>query len=74
MAMKPAGKPGFEGEEGSQIHRIRITLTSKSVKSLEKGEVLQRSKSACDLAAAVTEALACLQSVQTWSGVLRTRG
>lgn len=36
-AMKPAaGKPGLE-EEGSQIHRIRITLTSRNVKNLEKG-------------------------------------
>ncbi|KAL3151431.1 40S ribosomal protein S20 [Trebouxia sp. C0009 RCD-2024] len=35
-AMKPAaGKPGLE-EEGSQIHRIRITLTSRNVKNLEK--------------------------------------
>ena len=39
-AMKPAaGKPGLE-EEGSQIHRIRITLTSRNVKNLEKGVVL----------------------------------
>jgi len=36
-AIKPAaGKPGLE-EEGSQIHRIRITLTSRNVKNLEKG-------------------------------------
>ena len=39
-AIKPAaGKPGLE-EEGSQIHRIRITLTSRNVKNLEKGETL----------------------------------
>ena len=36
-AMKPAGKPGQE-EDVSQIHRIRITLTSRNVKNLEKGE------------------------------------
>ena len=36
-AIKPAaGKPGLE-EGGSQIHRIRITLTSRNVKNLEKG-------------------------------------
>jgi small subunit ribosomal protein S20e len=35
-AVKPAaGKPGLE-EEQLQIHRIRITLTSKNVKNLEK--------------------------------------
>ncbi len=34
---KPAvGKPGLE-EEAPQVHRIRITLTSKHVKNLEKG-------------------------------------
>lgn len=38
MATKPAaGKPGLE-EELPQVHRIRITLTSKNVKALEKGE------------------------------------
>jgi len=36
MATKPAAKPGLE-EEVQQVHRIRITLTSKDVKSLEKG-------------------------------------
>lgn len=36
-ALKPgAGKPGVE--EGEPVHRIRITLTSKNVKNLEKGE------------------------------------
>ena len=36
--MKPAaGKPGLE-EEGAGVHRIRITLTSRNVRSLEKGE------------------------------------
>lgn len=40
-AVKPAaGKPGLE-EEGGQIHRIRITLTSRNVKNLEKGTLLQ---------------------------------
>ena len=39
-AVKPAaGKPGLE-EEGGQIHRIRITLTSRNVKNLEKGKLL----------------------------------
>eukprot|EP00798_Chlamydomonas_sp_ICE-L_P014913 gene14913-20965_t len=35
MASKPATKTGVE-EEGPQVHRIRITLTSKNVKNLEK--------------------------------------
>ncbi len=35
--VKPgAGKPGAE-EDAPQEHRIRITLTSKNVKNLEKG-------------------------------------
>jgi small subunit ribosomal protein S20e len=38
-ATKPAaGKPGLEESE-VQTHRIRITLTSRNVKSLEKGEL-----------------------------------
>lgn len=36
MAMKPLGKPGLE-DDSSPIHRIRITLTSRNVKNLEKG-------------------------------------
>jgi hypothetical protein len=36
-ATKPAGKPGLE-EDLPQVHRIRITLTSRNVKNLEKGE------------------------------------
>ena len=36
MAMKPVGKPGLE-DDSSPIHRIRITLTSRNVKNLEKG-------------------------------------
>jgi hypothetical protein len=36
MAMKP-GKVGVE-EAIETVHRIRITLSSKSVKNLEKGE------------------------------------
>ena len=36
MAMKPHGKPGLE-DDSSPIHRIRITLTSRNVKNLEKG-------------------------------------
>ena len=44
MATKPvAGKEGVEAE-GPAVHRIRITLTSKNVKNLEKGEKsIQRS-------------------------------
>ena len=34
-AMKPT-KPGLE-ESQEQIHKIRITLSSKNVKNLEKG-------------------------------------
>jgi hypothetical protein len=34
--MQKAQKTGAEGEE-QRLHRIRITLTSKDVKSLEKG-------------------------------------
>lgn len=34
-AMKPT-KPGLE-EPHEQIHKIRITLSSKNVKNLEKG-------------------------------------
>ncbi|KAG2484080.1 hypothetical protein HYH03_017099 [Edaphochlamys debaryana] len=41
MAMKQgyegAAKAGAEGEAGSPVHRIRITLTSKDVRALEKG-------------------------------------
>lgn len=32
------GKAGFE-ETQEQIHKIRITLSSKNVKNLEKGEI-----------------------------------
>lgn len=39
-ATKPAGKPGLE-EDLPQFHRIRITLTSRNVKNLEKGEHLE---------------------------------
>ncbi|KAL4418892.1 hypothetical protein ABPG77_002635 [Micractinium sp. CCAP 211/92] len=35
-AIKPAQKPGVEEAEAAPIHRIRITLTSKNVKALEK--------------------------------------
>lgn len=38
MATKPVSKPGMEEADAPQVHRIRITLTSKNVKSLEKGE------------------------------------
>ncbi len=36
-ALKAVGKPGQE-EDVAQVHRIRITLTSRNVKNLEKGE------------------------------------
>jgi len=29
-------KAGYEGESGGEMHRIRITLTSRNVKALEK--------------------------------------
>jgi hypothetical protein len=35
MATKPVQKDGLE--EAPAVHRIRITLTSKNVKNLEKG-------------------------------------
>ncbi|EFN56903.1 hypothetical protein CHLNCDRAFT_22032 [Chlorella variabilis] len=35
-AIKPTQKPGVEEAEAAPIHRIRITLTSKNVKNLEK--------------------------------------
>lgn len=35
---KPVEKAGLEGQ-GAALHRIRITLTSKNVKNLEKGEL-----------------------------------
>lgn len=38
-ALKAGGKPGQE-EDVAQVHRIRITLTSRNVKNLEKGEQL----------------------------------
>lgn len=37
MATKLASKVGVE-EDAPQVHRIRITLTSKNVKNLEKGK------------------------------------
>lgn len=35
-AMKPVAKQGVEEADAPQIHRIRITLTSRNVKNLEK--------------------------------------
>lgn len=35
-AVKPVVKPGYE-ETQEPLHKIRITLSSKSVKNLEKG-------------------------------------
>lgn len=34
--MKPMAKPGLEEGEAAPIHRIRITLTSRNVRNLEK--------------------------------------
>lgn len=39
-AVKPATKPGYE-ESQEPIHKIRITLSSKNVKNLEKGTSFQ---------------------------------
>merc|ERR1712176_164728 len=36
MATAMKGKPGFEEEASASIHKIRITLTSRHVKNLEK--------------------------------------
>lgn len=38
MATKPEGK--IVDEAQAQVHRIRVTLNSPSVKSLEKGTLL----------------------------------
>ncbi len=46
MAMKPVGKPGLE-DDSSPIHRIRITLTSRNVKNLEKGASARRHAAGC---------------------------
>uniref|UniRef100_A0A7S0WYF4 Small ribosomal subunit protein uS10 domain-containing protein n=1 Tax=Chlamydomonas leiostraca TaxID=1034604 RepID=A0A7S0WYF4_9CHLO len=45
MASKIAGKAGVE-EDAPQVHRIRITLTSKNVKNLEKvcGDLIKGAK------------------------------
>ena len=32
------GKPGFEEQTAAPMHKIRITLTSRNVKNLEKGK------------------------------------
>lgn len=39
-AAKPAeiAKPGFEEQTTAPVHKIRITLTSRNVKNLEKGD------------------------------------
>lgn len=48
MATKPAAKPGMEDGEGAHVHRICITLTSKNVKSLEKGACQPRALPAAE--------------------------
>jgi small subunit ribosomal protein S20e len=42
----PLKKAGYEGTEEAKIHRIRITLTSKNVRSLEKvcGDLVKGAK------------------------------
>ena len=50
-ALKAVGKPGQE-EDVAQVHRIRITLTSRNVKNLEKGAQLLPLLLALTLAAA----------------------
>ncbi|RUP46474.1 40S ribosomal protein S20 [Jimgerdemannia flammicorona] len=46
MAYVAKGKLGFEEQAEAKIHRIRITLTSRNVKNLEKvcGDLIQRAK------------------------------
>jgi small subunit ribosomal protein S20e len=46
MAYVAKGKPGYEEAVEAKIHRIRITLTSRNVKNLEKvcSDLINRSK------------------------------
>ncbi|KAI8080213.1 40S ribosomal protein S20 [Gilbertella persicaria] len=46
VAAKSATKPGLEEQVEAKIHRIRITLTSRNVKNLEKvsSDLIQRAK------------------------------
>ncbi|KAI9257902.1 40S ribosomal protein S20 [Sporodiniella umbellata] len=46
FAEKSAAKPGLEEQVEAKIHRIRITLTSRNVKNLEKvsADLVQRAK------------------------------
>ncbi|KAJ9060912.1 40S ribosomal protein S20 [Entomophthora muscae] len=46
MAYVAKGKPGLEEKVSAQIHKIRITLTSRNVASLEKvcSDLVQRAK------------------------------
>lgn len=41
MATKPGVEKAGVEAEAPQVHRIRITLTSKNVKNLEKGEPIE---------------------------------
>jgi ribosomal protein S10 len=45
-AIKPVEKRGIEEADGAPIHRIRITLTSRNVRSLEKvcGDLVRGAK------------------------------
>ncbi|KAI9092374.1 ribosomal protein S10p/S20e-domain-containing protein [Phlyctochytrium arcticum] len=42
----PKGKPGYEEAVEAKVHRIRITLTSRNVKNLEKvcADLINRAK------------------------------
>ena len=85
-ALKAVGKPGQE-EDVAQVHRIRITLTSRNVKNLEKGAKLLPALLALTLAEAeafrhdplrlLSSHLMCrgtsVQCAPTSSGVRRTR-
>lgn len=46
MSYVVKGKPGFEDQPEAKIHRIRITLTSRNVKNLEKvcSDLVHRAK------------------------------
>jgi small subunit ribosomal protein S20e len=41
QAKSSSEKPGLEEQDQPKIHRIRITLTSRNVKNLEKGKVIK---------------------------------
>jgi len=49
----------FEDDAGVKVHRIRITLTSRNVKNLEKGACRARSPSPSALPPALALRLRC---------------